>query len=256
MRNLTGMKFGRLTVIEYSHKEGSYRFWKCQCDCGNVRIVKADNLASGNSQSCGKHKIKDIIGNKYGRLTVVSYAYSKARKVYYNCKCECGKEKVVRSDSLKDGTVKSCGCLNYEAKSVKHNMTGTKLYHVWASMRDRCNNPNDAKYEYYGGKGITVNSNWDADFQSFYNWAIINGYKEGLTIDRRDVNGNYEPDNCRWITQQEQSNNTTRNRNITYNEKTQNITQWSKELGINRNTLNARLNNGWDIERAFNLKHI
>lgn len=117
-------------------------------------------------------------------------------------------------------------------------------------MKERCNNPKNKQYKYYGAKGVKVCYEWN-DFEVFYNWACKSGYKDGLTIDRKDVNGNYEPSNCRWITQQEQANNTTRNRNIEYNGKIQNITQWAKELDIDRNTLYARFRNGWSVEKAF-----
>jgi hypothetical protein len=195
-------------------------------------------------------KLKDLTNLEFGKLTVIELSHIKSRKSYWKCLCSCGNETTVRSDCLRDGNTKSCGCLNFEPKGIIHNMHNTKLYHVWASMKDRCSNLKNKKYEYYGGKGVKVCESW-LEFLPFYNWAIENGYKEKLTIDRIDVAGNYEPNNCRWITQQEQSENTTSNRNIEYNGKTLNITQWAKELNIKRATLNARLNNGWSIERAF-----
>jgi hypothetical protein len=185
-------------------------------------------------------RIKDLTGQKFNRLTVVKFSHSKNRKTFWLCKCDCGNEKIVRSDSLKDESVKSCGCLNHENGIITHNMSGTKIYHVWASMKNRCNNPNANHYSDYGGRGINYNEVWET-FELFYEWAIKNGYKEGLTLERIDVNGNYEPSNCKWITIQEQQNNKRDNVLITYKNKTQNIAQWARELEVSFNLLYGRL---------------
>lgn len=133
-------------------------------------------------------------------------------------------------------------------------ISSEKLYHVWASMKDRCNNPKNKNYKHYGGRGIKVYYKWNGshDYINFKSWALSNGYKEGLTLDRIDVNGNYEPDNCRWITQKEQTRNIRRNINITYNGETHILQDWAYILDINPNTLYHRIIlHNWDIERAF-----
>jgi hypothetical protein len=119
-------------------------------------------------------------------------------------------------------------------------------------MKDRCRYKTNDNYERYGGRGIRVCEEWLADYINFYNWAINNGYKEGLTLDRIDSNKNYEPDNCRWATYKEQANNTRRNNFITYNGETHTLTEWAEKLGIKRSTLNTRIHRQhWDIEKAL-----
>lgn len=135
--------------------------------------------------------------------------------------------------------------------ATKHNMSKTRLYGIWALMKSRCGNPKITQYKYYGERGIKVCDEW-SDFLAFYDWAINNGYSDTLTLDRRDVNGNYEPSNCEWVTMKEQCNNRTNNRLITYNGKTLTVSQWADERGIKQNTLNKRINRGhWDIGRAL-----
>ena len=124
-----------------------------------------------------------------------------------------------------------------------------KLYVCWKNIRQRCNNPNAAKYEYYGGKGISVCEEWNNYF-AFEEWALNNGYQENLTIDRIDCNKNYEPSNCRWVTLKEQANNKTNNKMITYKNVTKTINQWADQLNISSNTIFMRLKRGADIERA------
>lgn len=134
---------------------------------------------------------------------------------------------------------------------IKHGMSDTKLYKTWHNMRSRCDNPKATKYHLYGGKGITVCKEWDESFEAFYDWSMKNGYKEGLTIDRIDGDGNYEPNNCRWTTYKEQANNTAQNNVITYKGITMNAVQWAEKLNMNYNTFTERLRRGWSIERAI-----
>lgn len=118
-------------------------------------------------------------------------------------------------------------------------------------MKARCYNATHDRYKDYGARGIVVCDEWLNDFTVFYDWAMNNGYKENLTIDRIDVNGNYEPSNCRWVTSKEQQRNTRYNRNYTINGKTHCITEWCEILGINRNMVYTRINRGWTVENAL-----
>ena len=135
--------------------------------------------------------------------------------------------------------------------NFKHGLRKHRLFSVWNGMKQRCFNSNWYAYKDYGGRGISVTDEWKDDFLCFYHWAMNNGYRQGLTLDRIDNSKGYSPDNCRWVTIKEQSNNRRSNRNITYKGQTKTLTQWSEELGMSFFTLRDRLNNGWSIEKAF-----
>lgn len=201
-------------------------------------------------------RVKNLTGRKFGRLTVIKEeGRAKDRHVLWFCKCDCGNTCLVPSNVLKKGDTRSCGCLFEETqhipKHIKHGESNTRLYQIWIDMRDRCRNKNNKRYYSYGGRGITVCEEWRDNFQAFHDWAMANGYREDLTIDRENVNGNYEPSNCRWKTRKEQNNNTTRSRYITYQGKTQTIAQWAEELNMPYNSLTSRLQSGWTVERAL-----
>lgn len=187
--------------------------------------------------------LNDLTGKVFGRLTVIKLDHlqkcknSTKSRSYWLCKCECGNEKVVRSDCLTTGNTKSCGCLNKDrSNQITHGLSRTKIYHMYYGMLDRCYNTSSKAYKYYGARDIKVCESWKNDFKTFYDWGQNNGYEEGLTLERKDVNGNYEPSNCTWIPASEQPNNTRRNIFLTYNGETKNINQWAKCLGINKNT--------------------
>lgn len=134
----------------------------------------------------------------------------------------------------------------------KHGGKGTRLYNIWCGMKNRCYNKKDTHYPRWGGRGITICPEWLLDFDNFQKWAMDNGYTEDLSIDRIDNNGDYCPDNCRWIPMSEQNNNQRSNRLITYKGQTMNLKKWSDKLGINYGTLLSRLDESkWSIERAF-----
>lgn len=186
-----------------------------------------------------KRKCKDLTGQIFGELKVLNYAEMKNHKSFWNCEClRCGKHTVVRSDCLTTGNTKSCGCLHRDTNAERlysHGQARTKLYHVWAEMKNRCKNPNNRNYKHYGGRGITYTSEWE-HFEPFYEWAKQSGYQEGLTIERKDVNKNYSPENCCWIPLSRQVSNTRRTVWIEHNGEIHNINDWAKILGINKNT--------------------
>ena len=176
-----------------------------------------------------------MIGKRFHKLTVLSQAPATAgnRAKRWNCKCDCGAETISRSDALKNGRAKSCGCHRAELggkrmveMNTTHGMCGTPEYRAWQSMRNRCGDTSDMNY---GGRGITVCDRWH-DFDAFY--ADMGSRPEGMTLDRIDVNGNYEPSNCRWADREVQANNTRTNVVIEHDGKTKTVAEWAKHYGI------------------------
>ena len=159
-------------------------------------------------------KLINLTGKRFGRLLVIGKSESKNGMATWLCKCDCGNEKVVCGNELRKGKANSCGCLRKELAYkmlIQHGKANTRLYKVWKAMKARCNNPNNKRYSSYGGRGIKVCDEWQNSFQAFYDWAIANGYREGLSIDRVNNDGNYEPTNCRWATASEQQKNKRKN---------------------------------------------
>lgn len=196
-----------------------------------------------------------MIGKKFNRLTVLEETLiRKDRKKVYKCQCDCGNTTYVVGTRLRNGHVKSCGCLISETSKkihTKHGKRNTRLYRAWYEMKRKCYKSDRRDYKYYGARGIKVCNEWLNDFMNFYNWSIKNGYQEGLTIDRIDVNGNYEPSNCRWVDMKTQSNNRRSNVYLTYNGKTQTMTQWAEELHLSYSAIKHRHARGWNDEQCL-----
>lgn len=205
------------------------------------------------------YRIKDdVTGQRFERLLAVERIV-KNRRGYYRCICDCGNEVIVRADILKNGRAKSCGCYTRDrAKKGDirrvHGKHGTRLYWIWLGIHARCNTKTNPAYKNYGGRGIAVCDEWLEDFQSFYDWAMANGYEDTLTIERKNVNGNYEPSNCCWIPREEQAGNTRANRKITYNGETYNLSEWARKVGISQSLIRWRLNHDWTLEKALTTK--
>ena len=194
-------------------------------------------------------KYKDLTNKHFNKLTAIKFAYIKNGKTYWECECECGNKKIVRADSLQNGTIKSCGCARNNPRS--HGFCGTKIYKRWEDMKARCLNHNNKHYKDYGGRGITICQEWLSDFMNFYNWAINNGYSDSLSIDRIDVNGNYEPSNCRWVTMKNQMRNTRLTHYIEYNGEKHCVSEWLEILGITNRSVANKLYAGYPLEKII-----
>lgn len=224
--DISGQKFNMLTAIEFVEMAGRKgSIWKFKCDCGNIVERPATSVMNGNTKSCGclKHisQIKnDLTGRRFGKLLVLERAENILKPdgkpiIQYRCLCDCGNEKIVRYSALVNNQTVSCGCYHNEKLGDIRRTHGfshkERLYNLWLNMKDRCYNKNNNHYSSYGGRGIKVCDEWKDDYLTFRDWCISNGYREeirksgrnNLTIDRIDVNGNYEPSNCRFLTNRE-----------------------------------------------------
>lgn len=223
MTNLLGKKFNRLTPV----KKLEGRYYLCRCDCGNYKKVRADHITRGETQSCGclssenttrrnLQNAQQIIGRKFGMLTPIKKSgVTENRETIYQCVCDCGDVVYVKGGNLVSGNSTSCGCNKSKLISEKNSTHGKskgRLYQIWSAMKRRCTNPNSKDYKNYGARGIRVCQEWSDDYNRFENWSMTNGYDNNAkygecTIDRINVNGNYEPNNCRWVDMKTQANN-------------------------------------------------
>lgn len=274
--NLVGKTFGRLTVKKYLGLKNKNITWLCECICGNTKEVTTSDLNSNNTTSCGclaketkrengrrgaDKTRKDLSNQRFNRWVVSNKHETRGRnRVYWLCRCDCGTEKWVLAYNLTHNISKSCGCLLREssmkqAKKINnktHGLSKTKLYRCYRSMRDRCYLKTNENYHNYGGRGIIVCNEWLESFENFRDWAFENGYREGLSIERKNVNGNYEPSNCEWIPMKEQGKNRRNNRVLTYQNETKTLSEWAKIVGISGGTITARLDRyGMSVEEAL-----
>jgi len=197
-----------------------------------------------------------MIGQQFGRLTVTGQAPNRGKHRVVLCECVCGRPGRYQLDNLRSGSTRSCGCLQREnrARERKHGnaRSGARSFEnrVWNGIVTRCLNPKATSYERYGGRGITICSEWRSSFERFL-CDVGQAPSQRHTIERIDNERGYEPGNVRWATRREQSRNTSANVNLTYNGRTACLTDWAMELGIKVPTLSMRLKNGWSVERAL-----
>jgi hypothetical protein len=193
----------------------------------------------------------NISGDVYGDLVVVSYSGKRGAKHYWNCRCVCGTDKAVSIQALRSGATRSCGCLHRRTLTT-HGYSYKAEYRSWQQLLNRCLNARNKGYPRYGGRGITVCERWQ---HSFENFIADMGPKPSPahSIDRIDVDGNYEPENCRWATMQQQSENRRNSRFLTVNGETRCVAVWARRLGISPQSLYSRIDRGWSPEDAVSL---
>lgn len=200
-------------------------------------------------------KINDIIGKRFGRLTVLRYTHSNSnKKRCYECQCDCGSILNTVGASLIKGDTTSCGCFQKECITkiqTTHGLVNVhkKEYESWCRMKARCLNPKNKDFHHYGGRGIKIAPEWINDFGQFY--KDMGPRPEGFTLERLRNDGNYEPGNVTWADRQTQSNNTRQNVNIFFNGKTLNMTQWAEELGVSRGIIKRRFINGEPLDKKY-----
>ena len=204
--------------------------------------------------------VKDLTGQRFGRLVAIEcVGRTNNGNAKWLCKCDCGNEAEIASYLLRKGITQSCGCIKREQNEEMFTTHGeskgskrTRLYRIWSGIKTRCYNTNQAyAFGKYGAKGIEMCQEWRNSYEAFRDWSLSNGYADGLTIDRIDPRGNYEPSNCRWITQQEQQNNRTNNHLITYNGETHTIAEWGRLMNFSKAVIPHRLARGWSIEKIM-----
>jgi hypothetical protein len=186
---------------------------------------------------------KDLTGQRFGRLTVISQGENQQHHLTWICKCDCGKQVIALGCNLLGGKTKSCGCIRKEMLSNKqatHRLSKSSLYHIYYTMIARCCKPNSISYKDYGAKGIRVCDEWLKSFESFRDWAFENGYVNGLSIERKNVLGNYSPDNCTWIPRSKQNGNKRNTHYVTYKGEKMCLNYLAKETGLTRKIINRQ----------------
>ena len=198
-------------------------------------------------------KFIDLTGKKFNKLTVVKRLENSIGGVsVWLCQCECGNFTTVRGSNIKNGSVKSCGCLLKEGTTTTHGLSKTKIYGIWNSIKSRCLNPNSESYKRYGARGICVCEEWKNSFESFYLWSIENGYNEKLSIERIDNDGNYCPQNCKWASRKEQCRNRRSNVVFEYMGEKRILTEWCEILNLDYKLVHNRIHKmGWSFEKSI-----
>lgn len=194
---------------------------------------------------------KEVLdGQKFGKLLVISFNGVVKENRTWNCICECGNNTIVSSNKLKSGRTRSCGCGVTESR-FSHGMSKSREFKTWTTIKGRCYNKTNKSYKDYGARGIIVCERWLKSFENFYE-DMGPKPSRNHSIDRINNNGNYEPENCKWATKEEQNNNTRVNIYLTYNNRTLTLSQWAKELDLKYSALQSRLARGWSVEKTLN----
>ena len=257
-KDLTGQTFGRLTVVKEGPgivRESGRKIvtWLCQCSCGNPELkeVQSDKLGK-DVTSCGclkKEKGSIPPGTRFGRLVVVKRVENDGEMARVECLCDCGNTTVVRTTSLRAGKTLSCGCYGrkqrLEANTI-HDKSNTRTYRIYHAILQRCYNENNTNYHNYGGRGIVVCERWLESFENFL--ADMGECPKGFSIERKDVNGNYEPGNCIWATLKEQASNKRNTRYLEVGGRRWAIAELARQMDINPKTLAQRIDRDLAIE--------
>ena len=264
--DITGNVYGKLTVLMFDHTNPRYgSYWTCQCDCGNINIVRSNDLRTGNTKSCGCDKSNsrfyrqaiDITGKRFGKLIAIERNGKNNRNHYiWKCKCECGKYIDATTPQLLEGLKTSCDdCRMISKYGVKiiPNVTKNPIYRRYMAMIARCYNPKHRSYKHYGAKGIYVCKEWYTPdnfyigFMNFYHWCISNGYRRELSIDRINNDGPYAPWNCRFATVKMQNNNKSTNKYIWVYDVRYTLTGFCEKYNLNKNTILSKAYRGWNL---------
>ena len=201
------------------------------------------------SKRFSKEYLDSLIGKKFNMLTIVSYKKNgKYNKNYFVCKCDCGKTKEIRASHILNDNQYSCGCIKSKYADTK---VGKAIYDTWNRMMHRCYDKNHHKFSRYGARGVKLCEEWKNNYNEFYKWAINSNFQLGLSIDRINNNGDYEPSNCRWATRKQQMRNTSRNRYITYRGETHSLAEWCEMLDVKYGTALSRLHRGKPLDQVF-----
>lgn len=276
--NLIGLIFGSFKILSLNEEESkakselynhTTKAYNCECINCHTKVVKLKSelmtYKSRGTSGCKECNRVDLTGQKFGRLTVIGLAEKQTLGCQtWLCQCECGNTCLHETGDLTQtrSPVQSCGCLHSEMLAQRNKETASlngdsvvyeRLHQCWSAMKNRCNSSSNTNYHLYGGRGIKVCNEW-YDWFTFKEWALSHGYQNDLTIDRIDVNGNYEPNNCRWTTLQEQANNTRTNKMLFYKDEWDTLANWCRRLNLDYFRTKARLNIcGYTVEEAFEL---
>lgn len=254
--DLTGLPFGRLTVIKRAPNKGKMSRWVCECICGTTGlIVYGNNLRHGRTQSCGCSKqdpsprLIDLTGLPFGRLTVLTRAPDKGKKTCWVCACVCGNITTVFASALSNRNTQSCGCLRQETHST-HGLSRSVEYKIWDGMKGRCQKTRGKAYAWYKARGIVVCDRWQNSFENFYaDMGPRPG--PGYSIERKDNDGPYSPNNCVWATAAVQNRNRRDNHMITIDGQTACLKDWLHVYGRAAGTFDKRVKRGMSEEDAL-----
>lgn len=267
IKDITGLRFGRLTVtlfagLYYRKTGGPKAYWRCLCDCGGTLQVLGTALRTGNTQSCGclhadtarkNRSFIDLTGQHFTLLVALSRIPRLKGRSAWHCRCNCGAERIVLSSALRGGKVKACHACAKKRRvffATTHGYASTSTWNTWTGMHMRCKNPNELAFPNYGGRGISVDPRWDTFEQFFADMGERPSPQHSL--ERKDNNGPYSPENCMWATRSQQMRNTRRNVMIMLDGKTKCLTEWAEAYCIPASLVAQRVRTlHWDTKRAL-----